>query len=105
MKIILTIRKKKNSKNIFIKENSCDDKEEIKKEVNDSKNESIFNKTELLDIVELKKRIENIKSTTKLEEIQEIAIKMGINIVGGSTKEGKPKNKTKIELLKEIKLN
>ena len=30
---------------------------------------------------------------------------MGINIVGGSTKEGKPKNKTKIELLKEIKLN
>ena len=30
---------------------------------------------------------------------------MVINIVGGSTKEGKPKNKTKIELLKEIKLN
>ena len=29
---------------------------------------------------------------------------MNINIVGGSTKEGKPKNKTKIELLKDIKL-
>jgi hypothetical protein len=97
-------KKKKNSKNIFIKENSCEEKEDIKKEVNDSKNESIFNKTEILDLVELKKRIENIKLTTKLEEIQEIAIKMNISIVGGSTKEGKPKNKTKIELLKDIKL-
>jgi hypothetical protein len=39
---------------------------------------------------------------SKLEEIQTIAIKLGIPIVSGSTKEGKPKNRVKNDIVNDI---
>jgi hypothetical protein len=37
-----------------------------------------------------------------LNELQQISLKLGISVCSGSTKLGKPKNKTKEILLKEI---
>ena len=88
-------KKKKNNKDIFIKEEL-----EIKEKVTDS----VFNKTELIDIDSLKEKYQNIKATTKLDEIQGIALKINIAITNGSTKDGKPKNKTKSELLEDLKI-
>jgi hypothetical protein len=39
---------------------------------------------------------------SKLEEIQTIAIKLSIPIVSGSTKEGKPKNRVKNDIVNDI---
>jgi hypothetical protein len=78
-------KKKKNSKNIFIKDN--DDTDEV------------FTKTEVIDYIELKKML---NKANKLEEIQAIAIKVGIPIVSGSTKEGKPKNRVKNDIVNDI---
>lgn len=78
-------KKKKNSKNIFIKDN--DDVDEV------------FNKTEAVNYVELKKML---NKASKLEEIQIIAIKLGIPIVSGSTKDGRPKNRVKIDIINDI---
>ena len=65
--------------------------------------ESIFKKTEIIDKNKISKIISNIKSTTKLEHLQAYALDLGLNIISGSTKEGKPKNKTKNEIIDEIK--
>ena len=78
-------KKKKNSKNIFIKDN--DDTDEV------------FTKTEVIDYIELKKML---NKANKLEEIQSIAIKVGVPIVSGSTKEGKPKNRVKNDIVNDI---
>jgi hypothetical protein len=78
-------KKKKNSKNIFIKDNDETDE--------------VFNKTETINYVELKKMF---SKASKLEEIQTIAIKLGIPIVSGSTKEGKPKNRVKNDIVNDI---
>ena len=78
-------KKKKNSKNIFIKDNDETDE--------------VFNKTETVNYVELKKMF---SKASKLEEIQTIAIKLGIPIVSGSTKEGKPKNRVKNDIVNDI---
>jgi hypothetical protein len=78
-------KKKKNSKNIFIKDN--DDTDEV------------FNKIETVNYVELKKML---NKATKLEEIQSIAIKLGIPIVSGSTKDGRPKNRVKNDIVNDI---
>jgi hypothetical protein len=78
-------KKKKNSKNIFIKDN--DDTEEV------------FIKTEAVNYIELKKML---NKANKLEEIQAIAIKVGVPIVSGSTKEGKPKNRVKNDIVNDI---
>jgi len=78
-------KKKKNSKNIFIKDN--DDVDEV------------FNKTETVNYIELKKMF---TKASKLEEIQAIAIKLGVPIVSGSTKEGRPKNRVKNDIINDI---
>ena len=64
---------------------------------------SVFKKTEIIDKNKISQIISNIKSTTKLEQIQTFALELGLNIVSGSTKDGKPKNKTKNEIIDEIK--
>ena len=78
-------KKKKNSKNIFIKDN--DDIDEV------------FNKTETVNYIELKKMF---TKASKLEEIQAIAIKLSVPIVSGSTKEGRPKNRVKNDIINDI---
>jgi hypothetical protein len=78
-------KKKKNSKNIFIKDNDETDE--------------VFNKTETVDYNELKKMF---NKASKLDEIQAIAIKLSIPIVSGSTKEGKPKNRVKNDIINDI---
>jgi hypothetical protein len=69
----------------------------------DPVDESVFKKTEIIDKNKISQIISNIKSTTKLEQIQSFALELGLSIVSGSTKDGKPKNKTKNEIVDEIK--
>jgi hypothetical protein len=90
-------KKKKNDKNIFIP-NKID-------KINDDKinDDSVFNKTEIIDKNNILKIYQSFKTTSKLEEIQNLALKIDIKIFSGATKDGKPKNKTKSELLEEIK--
>ena len=95
-------KKKKNDKNIFIA-NKVDKKKEELVDNNKVEDESVFNKTEIISKEEIIKINNSFKSTTKLEEIQNLCLKINIPIFAGSTKEGKPKNKTKTELLDEIK--
>jgi hypothetical protein len=78
-------KKKKNSKNIFIKDNDETDE--------------VFNKSEAVNYIELKKMF---TKASKLEEIRTIAIKLGVPIVSGSTKEGKPKNRVKNDIVNDI---
>ena len=59
----------------------------------------IFEKTDIVNVNEIKK---SAKATSSLSELQQIAIKLNICIVKGSTKQGAPKNKTRNELLEEI---
>jgi len=94
-------KKKKNDKNIFITNKVDKKKEEIVD--NNKEDESVFNKTEIISKEEIIKIHNSFKSTTKLEDIQNLCLKINIPIFAGSTKEGKPKNKTKTELLDEIK--
>jgi hypothetical protein len=70
---------------------------------NDNFDSSVFKKTEVIDKNKVIKIISNIKTTTKLEQIQAFALELGLSIVSGSTKDGKPKNKTKNEIIEEIK--
>ena len=91
--IIKKCKKKKNDKNIFIS-NKID---------KSNSEDSVFNKTESILPEEILKIYDSFKNTTKLEEIQNLSLKIGLNIFYGSTKDGKPKNKTKTELLDEIK--
>lgn len=94
-------KKIKNDKNIFITNKTDKKKEEIVD--NKIEDESVFNKTEIISKEEIIKIYNSFKSTTKLEDIQNLCLKVNIPIFAGSTKEGKPKNKTKSELLDEIK--
>jgi len=95
-------KKKKNDKNIFIT-NKMDNKKEETVDNNKIEDESVFNKTEVISKEEIIKIHNSFKSTTKLEDIQNLCLKANIPIFAGSTKEGKPKNKTKSELLDDIK--
>jgi len=95
-------KKKKNDKNIFIT-NKTDKKKEETVDNNKVEDESVFNKTEVISKEEIIKNYNSFKSTTKLEDIQNLCLKANIPIFAGSTKEGKPKNKTKSELLDDIK--
>jgi len=65
---------------------------------------SVFIKTDKLNNNEIEDIHFNIKSSMTLEQIQSYALKLKINIISGATKSGKPKNKTKSELIDEIKL-
>ena len=95
-------KKMKNDKNIFITNKTDKKKEEIV-DNNKIEDESVFNKTEVISKEEIIKIYNSFKSTTKLEDIQNLCLKANIPIFAGSTKEGKPKNKTKSELLDDIK--
>ncbi len=89
-------KSKKNSKDIFVTNEKPKDKTE------DS--DSVFNPTEKkISSKDIKKIKENLKTTSTLGELQEYALKLSIQIVEGSTKTGKPKNKTKQELYDSIK--
>ena len=99
-------KKSKNSKDIFL---SKEIKEEnIVNDVNDknkkNNEESVFKKTENLSKEKIDELIKSIKSTSTLSYVQEVALKLNIITVSGSTKTGKPKNKTKLELVEEIKI-
>ena len=94
-------KKKKNDKNIFVVNKDDDNKNNTK--TNDDKESSIFNKTEKITQKEINEIYNNIKLSMGLESIQSHALKLGISIFEGTTKSGKPKNKTKSELIKKIK--
>ena len=93
-----TIDKKiiKKNKKIFI---------QIEKENDNIQNKqsSVFKKTELIDNNCIDEIIKLVKQSMSLEQMQLYALKLGISIFEGSTKSGKPKNKTKSELYVEIK--
>lgn len=117
-------KKNKSNKNIFVTQEQKDIATEIlineevknnnleKKLIENKKttvclddyaDSSVFKKTEIIDKNKISQIISNIKSTTKLEQIQAFALELGISIISGSTKDGKPKNKTKNEIIEEIK--
>jgi len=95
-------KKIKNDKNIFITNKTEKKKEELV-DNNKIEDESVFNKTDIISKDEIIKIYNSFKSTTKLEDIQNLCLKANIPIFAGSTKDGKPKNKTKSELLDDIK--
>jgi hypothetical protein len=98
-------KKKKKKKNIFIKDDEDKDKandktnNSISKHGIDKDDDVVFNKVEPINYVELKKMF---KSSSKLDEIQAIALKLNISIISGSTKDGKPKNRVKNDIVNDI---
>jgi hypothetical protein len=78
-------KKIKPNNDIFIKQQNVEEKNKI-------------------DIEQLKILINSAKITNTLGELQEICCKLNIDITKGLTKTNKPKQKTKIELLNEIKM-
>lgn len=91
-------KKNKKDKNIFVSSIIKDESKTIVK--NES---SIFFKTDKVSKKDIEDISINLKVTLNLEQIQTYAIKLGINIYEGSTKSGKPKNKTKAILIEQIK--
>lgn len=87
-------KKSKKNKDIFVNMENGD---------NENKDNSVFKNTEILDINKILETMKNIKSNIKLEELQKYSMKLGINIFAGSTKNGKPKQKTKSDLFLELK--
>ena len=102
-KLSIDGKKKKNDKNIFVINKDDDKKKKKNTKTNDDKESSIFNKTEKITQKEIDEIYNNIKLSMGLETIQTHALKLGIAIFEGSTKSGKPKNKTKSELIEQIK--
>jgi hypothetical protein len=78
-------KKSKINNDIFIKQQNFEEKNEI-------------------NIEQLKILINSAKITNTLGELQEICYKLNIDITKGLTKTNKPKQKTKVELLNEIKM-
>ena len=102
-KINISDTKKKNKKNIFVSQQST---QQIKNNLNNDKDSSVFVKTEKIEknnIKDIEEISLTIKSSMNLEQIQSYALKLNINIFEGSTKSGKPKNKTKSDLIEQIK--
>ena len=91
-------KKNKKDKNIFVSTIIKDESKTIVK--NES---SIFFKTDKVSKKDIEDISSNLKVTLNLEQIQAYAIKLEINIYEGSTKLGKPKNKTKAVLIEQIK--
>jgi hypothetical protein len=100
-------KKNKSNKDIFVTLEQNEDYAGIiidkTEPINENITESVFKKTEIIDKTKVKNIVLNIKSTTKLEQIQAYALELGLLISNGSTKDGKPKNKTKNELIDDIK--
>ena len=103
-----TKKKNKKGKNIFVTNQNNDiEKDSIDNVINQNNvindDSSTFIKTEKITKKDIDEIINNLKPTLNLEQIQQYAIKLGINIFEGATKTGKPKNKTKSELIENIK--
>ena len=101
-----TKKKTKKSKNIFVinHDESNNITNNMKKEdVLEEKDSSVFNITEKISKKDIDEITNNLKATQSLEQIQSYSLKLGINIFNGSTKTGKPKNKTKNDLITELK--
>ena len=96
-----TKKKIKKSKNIFVSNN--DESLNIPNTQKNNENNSVFNKTEKISKKDIDDINNNLKPSQTLEQIQSYALKVGINIFSGSTKTGKPKNKTKSDLIIELK--
>ena len=102
-------KKKRGDKNIFVtnkQEINTQEKQQLEKKIAEELDESqssVFNKTEKINKKDIEEISNNIKSSMGLEFIQAQAIKLGISVFEGSTKSGKPKNKTKSELIDQIK--
>ena len=101
-------KKNKKDKNIFvINQNNDIEKEHIEHIFNQNNiikdDTSTFVKTEKITKKDIDEIISNLKPTLNLEQIQLYAIKLEINIFEGATKSGKPKNKTKSDLIDNIK--
>jgi len=111
--IVVDKKKKKNDKNIFVtnKQESKILDQPINKIENiniikefDEQQSSVFNKTEKISNKNIEKICDEIKISMGLETIQAYALKLGLGIFEGATKTGKPKNKTKLELIEQIKV-
>ena len=89
-------KKIKNDKNIFVVT--------TKKENNNTEEDSVFAKTEVISLSDVMKIKKSLNNKMLLQEIQKIALKFQIPITEGSTKNGKPKNRTKDDLYKDIEL-
>lgn len=98
----ITKKKKKKDKNIFLVSKQIKKNGEDNKIIEETES-SIFKKTEKIDKKDIEEISKNIKPSINLEQIQKYALKLGITIYEGSTKSGKPKNKTKTELIEQIK--
>jgi hypothetical protein len=104
--IIDNKNKKKKNKSIFVLNPDKVETEIIKEEhklTDPNNSSSTFIKTENISKKDADNIINNLKITLNLDQIQQYAIKLGINIFNGATKTGKPKNKTKSELIINIK--
>ncbi|AYV79983.1 MAG: hypothetical protein Gaeavirus4_6 [Gaeavirus sp.] len=103
-----TKKKPKNNKDIFVsKEIKPTIFDNIETEIVEPEpilaSDSVFKKTEIISKERITEIISSIKPTTRLEQIQQYALELQLTIVAGSTKTGKPKNKTRSELIAEIK--
>lgn len=103
---------KKNSKDIFVsnkdlKNNQIEKQENVKIDnIKQEINDSVFNPTEIkITAAEIDSIKKKLKPSVTLEELQTIAIKLSINITQGANKNGKPKRKTKSELIDDINLH
>lgn len=68
---------------------------------NDETQSSVFRKTE--DMIDTNVIKQNLKNSTSLVQLQQYALKLNINITHGVTKSNKLKNKTKNDLIEDIK--
>ncbi len=96
---------KKNSKDIFVPTNDKkinQEEKDVKKNKKESE-DSVFKKTEVLSKKEIDEIKNSIEKNLTLGELQELANKLSVSIAKVSEKTGKPKAKTKQELIDEIK--
>lgn len=77
--------------------------EMIDKMIDETNDSTVFNKSEKISKNDVDEIIGELKMSVGLDKIQSHALKFGISIFQGSTKSGKPKNKTKLELITQIK--
>ena len=89
--------------NIFINGIINDNANNSINNFNNDNIDSIFVKTEKLSIDKVNEIKNIVNKNTLLPELQKYALLLNINIISGSTKTGKPKNKTRIELYENIK--
>jgi hypothetical protein len=100
--IYLSEHQKNNDKSIICQTNKNKNNIFIPTKINENSfSSSVFKKTD--NVVFEQSDIDKLKITSTLSELQSFATKLNICITNGSTKTGKPKNKTKTELFNDIK--